>query len=477
MSIARVNTRDYCEFEPNDPNAQIVDFLRWILEGQESLPQMETALEERGFFYCDSDKLLERLEEDWNCTSTGPPRTKEKKNKLNLFHRTLITLLVVAVLLIAFVCLAWTWYYRERLIVKLSQPVYLVILCVGCLLSTTSAASPLLDDKPLLDNKDMGCRLQIVLYGLGFSLTCGALVTKMFSMEKTISMSLKFARQRKGTANRELVRDAASVLGLMVLGELVIIVVWDLTYSHKYTRQCEDEKNDTCSESVGRCRYQLPFMAVFFSYHMICLAAGVFMCYRVRNLPSILAEGMWVFTAIYSQIQLIIVALPILILLKDNYRVFTILKTFFICACDATVLFMIFGPKMSLVAKYVDFERDKIVHYINAKVQNSTQVDHIYQSLRISIDKTRPSSIPTFGASMSSSSPPDDTRSDSNRDSDVTSSDAAKQHAPSSSCDSTPDNPRQRGTMATIDLPPREDGPATDTSRSPPLGEPSDDKV
>jgi len=107
------------------------------------------------------------------------------------------------------------------------------------------------------------------------------------------------------------------------------------------------------------------------------------MCYLVRNLPSIMAEGKWVFTGFYSQLQVFVTAVPVLAMVKDDYYSFTILKSLVICAGDLTTLAMLFVPKMLLVWKYDDFDRGKIAEYVSQSVSESTQKDIVYERLRI----------------------------------------------------------------------------------------------
>jgi hypothetical protein len=68
---------------------------------------------------------------------------------------------------------------------------------------------------------------------------------------------------------------------------------------------------------------------------------GMRMCYRVRNLPSIMSEGKWVFTGFYSQLQIFVTAAPVLALVREDYVAFTLFKSLIICLGDFTTLAMI----------------------------------------------------------------------------------------------------------------------------------------
>jgi len=51
-----------------------------------------------------------------------------------------------------------------------------------------------------------------------------------------------------------------------------------------------------------------------------------------------------------------VTAVPVLVMVKDDYYSFTILKSLVICVGDQTTLAMVFVPKMLLVSKYGDFD-------------------------------------------------------------------------------------------------------------------------
>ncbi|KAJ8598084.1 hypothetical protein CTAYLR_005589 [Chrysophaeum taylorii] len=370
------------------PERRLVEFTRWILSGG----RVDAALAPRGLVPVNGtirESLRHMLEEQIRCLDADSPPEKRRDN-LSIGVKGVIVALVASVVALAWACAVWTWTYRDRLIVRLSQPGYLAILCLGCATSTSSAMSP------FLGANTFSCQWQLFLYGAGFSIISGALVTKMYCMEKSISTSLKFRTAQPEKTRRDLLKDAARVMGAMSVGEMAILAAWALSKDPlHFERSCVDyyrsDGEKECVEVVGKCRSSLagPFLGALFSYHMLCLGAGIFMCYRVRNIPSIIAEGKWVFTAVYSQIQLLVIALPLLALVEKDYTAFTVLKTALICACDTTVLLMIFVPKMQLVLKYGDFDRDKIVQYINSMVHHSTQNDHVYHGLRKSDDSDR----------------------------------------------------------------------------------------
>jgi len=197
---------------------------------------------------------------------------------------------------------------------------------------------------------------------------------------------------------------------IMGVGEFLILALWGVVAPLEYKRSClEDERVDggvwdrECTASVGKCRTTQGelFVSVLAFYHACCVLAGMYMCYLVRNLPSIMAEGKWVFTGFYSQLQVFVTAVPVLAMVKDDYVSFTILKSLVICVGDLTTLAMVFVPKMLLVSKYHDFDPSAIAEYVSNSMSDSTQKDTVYEQLRVKGESPRKSA--EVGESSSSS--------------------------------------------------------------------------
>jgi len=212
------------------------------------------------------------------------------------------------------------------------------------------------------------------------------------------------------------------VLIIMLTGEVLILGVWGAAAPLHFKRSCVDKDESgghwdgDCLESLGKCRTEMGqlFVAVVCFYHACCVLAGMYMCYLVRNLPSIMAEGKWVFTGFYSQLQVFVTAVPVLVMVKDDYYSFTILKSLVICVGDLTTLAMVFAPKMLLIRKYYDFDRLAVSSYVSKTMSDSTQKDTVYEQLRVKnrSEKTDDDVAESSGASSTRSGSVNSTTAD-----------------------------------------------------------------
>jgi len=250
------------------------------------------------------------------------------------------------------------------------------------------------------------------LYGTGFVITTATLYIKMQQMEKVIEHSLQMTSKKIKMDQWQIYR----VLICMISGEYVLLLLWAVVAPLEYKRSCVDRVKGgvwggDCVESLGKCRTTMGqfFVAIVCFYHACCVLAGMYMCYKVRNLPSIMAEGKWVFTGFYSQLQVFVTAVPVLVMVKDDYYSFTILKSLVICVGDLTTLAMVFVPKMLLVRKYGDFNRAAVAEYVSESMSDSTQKDTVYERLRekgksAEVDETSSSSVGSSAESSDASS-------------------------------------------------------------------------
>ena len=273
-------------------------------------------------------------------------------------------------------------------------------LIFGCVISTLSSLAPMLGEH------DAACQLQLWLYGYGFVITTSVLYIKMRQMQNVIDHSLKMT----GSVIKIKAFDTYKVLLVTAAGETIILALWLLVAPLEYKRSCIEKEeggvwNGVCIASVGKCRTKQgpAFVALLSAYHVGVVMFGIKKCYEVRNLPSVMAEGKWVFTGYYSQLQVFVTAIPVLIMVRDDRVTFIILKSLVICFGDLTTLGMIFVPKMFLLEKYYDFSKPKISEFISENMADSIQQDTIYNKLKVEDPRKKNNSAGAESGSVNNS--------------------------------------------------------------------------
>ena len=256
----------------------------------------------------------------------------------------------------------------------------------GCVVSTSASVTPFMGEN------DAACQLQLWFYGSGFVITTSVLYIKMQQMQNIVDHSLKMTNAKLKTDYNKLNR----ILYVSATGETFILALWWLVAPLKFKRSCIEKQDEgvwdgICISSVGKCRTtQGPaFVGILSIFHICLIMIGIKKCYEVRNLPSIMAEGKWIFTGYYSQLQVFATAVPVLVMVRDDRETFTILKSLVICFGDLTTLGMLFVPKMFLIWKFYDFHGGRVVDYVSALLTDSSQKDSLYDSLKVEDPKKK----------------------------------------------------------------------------------------
>ena len=80
--------------------------------------------------------------------------------------------------------LGWTWYYRKNQVVRASQPMFLIMICVGTLFMGSGIIPLTIDDEKSQRAADIACMCEPWLTNIGFTTTFSALFSKTWRLNK-----------------------------------------------------------------------------------------------------------------------------------------------------------------------------------------------------------------------------------------------------------------------------------------------------
>jgi len=256
--------------------------------------------------------------------------------------------------------IAWTIVNRNKMVVKVSQPEFLVLVAFGCLVLGTAilptmvqgeyryvqdpVTGDLLTDVPndAVRRVDAACMAFPWLAGLGFVLIYSALFAKILRVKKVYDGAIRFSRQRIK------VRDTASIVVVMTAVEVTILLSWQLVSPLRWEREVLDvDENGRPTRSVGVCTSDnyVWFLVPFVVFKALCLVYGLLLCYRTRNVPSTLSEGKWISFSVLSMFQILLLAVPVLIIVDDNTDAFFFVRAAVVFLISFSVTALIFFPK------------------------------------------------------------------------------------------------------------------------------------
>jgi 7 transmembrane sweet-taste receptor of 3 GCPR/Bacterial extracellular solute-binding proteins, family 3 len=315
---------------------------------------------------------------------TGDDCLTEVPEDLNLIPRTL---LVVGYSLMAFnfiacmLCAAWLLRYRKTTQVQIGQPVFLCLVLLGCLISTSViVALGQQDDGPhhfyqddesyahqnttsfnrtsnhsQKNNDDgsttnaasvyfipprMACMAIPWLYSVGFSITFGTLFAKI----RRVYLIFQAATATRRV--RVTVRETVSVVAGVLLVDIIILTVWTIVDPLHWERTTlTADKYGVSLTSEGHCTSKSwgAFALAIGIFHFALLCIACVMCYLSRGIPTRFSEGSYVSIAMVSNLQIFVVGIPLLIMLGTDPVSSYFVRVVIVWMNDLAVLGLIFG--------------------------------------------------------------------------------------------------------------------------------------
>lgn len=256
-------------------------------------------------------------------------------------------------------CMLWTNYFKKRKAVKVSQPIFLHLIAVGCFVMTSSIIplsvegeyrysypSTGLPEESLYRTKllDFSCVAVPWLYFIGFSLVFSALFAKIWRIRKIFEAGRSM---RRVTVQ---IKDVMKIIIIIISINVTFLLSWSLVDPLLWKRT-HNEENNMITNSVGYCSparsvgYYMILPLIFFTIGSLIYA--LYISYRVREIPGELAETKWISFCVLMILELLLFGVPIILIgyLQKNKNVyyFGLSATIFLQGFAVTQF--IFAPK------------------------------------------------------------------------------------------------------------------------------------
>jgi hypothetical protein len=254
----------------------------------------------------------------------------------------------------------WTIYYREHGIVKKSQPVFLLLVLLGCFTISLSILPTMVEGKyrfeqnPIsgeesenpnndIHQADAACMAFPWLFNLGFIITFSSLFAKIWRIRRLL---LHANSMRRATVKA---KDVGGVMLIFVSIQFVILLSWQLVDPLRWEREVlRSNDRGFPLESIGYCTSDsaLSFWIPVSVYNFICLLYALYLCYVTRHIPSDLNESKWVTVSIISIFQILLLSIPVLVIAWDDSNAFFFLRATVVFLISMGVTCFIFVPKV-----------------------------------------------------------------------------------------------------------------------------------
>ena len=202
--------------------------------------------------------------------------------------RSICLALVAMVLLLSFAFNGWTVMHWPQRVVRASQPVFLLLICIGTLLMGVSII-PLTFDDQITESMDAACMAVPWLLCLGFGITFSALFAKTFRVNRLFSSN--FRKRVQLTA-----RDVMAPIVIVATGNILVLGLWTGLHPLRWTReivavnQLEQgiESRGTCwtnlNDDSGGVPSFLPYTITLVVWNLGIMVLAVHQSYLARHI-------------------------------------------------------------------------------------------------------------------------------------------------------------------------------------------------
>ena len=279
--------------------------------------------------------------------------------------------------LLSLVCIFWSIYNRNEIVVKISQPGFLVLLAVGTLILSSSLVPLSFDDggDPESVSKDYRVAICMSIPWLaftGFAVMFTALFSKMWRINKI------FDKAHPHTKTQVDAKDVLAPLTILLTLNSIVLLIWTLLDPLTYTRT-ELEGTDYWNRvlaTTGQCQsdqvasYLVPLVAINF----FALAIACWQAFQARDITSDFSESKYIGLSLASILQTFLTGIPVVAVVRDLPEAFYLITTFMIFVLSVVVLLFIFVPKM-------------IKQYQFSQLSKKDQMIAIKTSIRKTVDQ------------------------------------------------------------------------------------------
>ncbi|CAB9516312.1 acid type B receptor subunit 2 [Seminavis robusta] len=218
------------------------------------------------------DDCSEEVQEDKNLIPTG-------------LRATCYAMATINFLLIASSA-CWLYQHRRAAQIKVAQPLFLSLVLLGCMISTSTIFTFVQEDDSSAGVENVPfCMLTPWLYSVGFSITFGSLFAKI---RRVYYLFRAAATMTRATVTA---KETILVVGGILLIDVSILTVWTVMDPWEWHREpvTVDQYGYTLS-SEGFC----------------------------RDIPTQFSEGKFVALAVISNLQIFLICVPIVVLIDGS---------------------------------------------------------------------------------------------------------------------------------------------------------------
>lgn len=253
-----------------------------------------------------------------------------------------------------------THKYRDKRVIKASQPFFLQMIIIGTLFCSATIIPLGIDHENYsIDACSTACKIAPWLFVIGFNL----IVSALYAKTRRINIVMKSARKFKKVAVTE--KDVLKPFALKMFVSAVVLLCWTFIEPAVYTinpTSGTDNWNRSYKSFYGTC-YEgsqvLPYIIPLITIMAGTIIVSMIEAYKARNIQTEYQESIYIAMVMAVKLQGFVMGVPLLALLEENPSAQYFVLVFVIFMVQLATLLLIFLPKLiKLRASLGDSERD-----------------------------------------------------------------------------------------------------------------------
>ena len=254
----------------------------------------------------------------------------------------------------------WVHMNRKSHAIRSSQPMFLIMVCVGTAIMGLTILPMGIDDEDDANSisddgisKHSGCNVACMsipwLLACGWTIIYSALASKLWRINQVMNSAYKFRRLK--VSEKGVLPFFVSLLSVNV----VLLTIWTTLYPIRWVRKAI---NDTTS--VGKCTFvagddnggwnagSIIVVSLLAITNFAALVIANFQAYRARNISTEYGESKYIAISMGSLLQSALVGVPLLFLVEESNPVASyFLRSSLVFMVSMSILVLILVPKVS----------------------------------------------------------------------------------------------------------------------------------
>mmetsp|Transcript_12756 Transcript_12756/g.23917 ORF Transcript_12756/g.23917 Transcript_12756/m.23917 type:complete len:922 (-) Transcript_12756:710-3475(-) len=279
-------------------------------------------------------------------TTIAPPQLGRVEENMNLISggvRSFCLLLSTIIIVLSICFLSCTVAMRKKTVFRMSQPPFLIMICIGTFLMATGIICLSMDEGVAsITGLNVSCTLLPWLLSIGFVVTFAALFSKLWRINKLVKASRGF---RRVTVT---VFDVLVPFVILLSMNTIILIVWQSISPLRWEREVlTTNQYDQVIASEGSCnsKNSTVYISSLLFVNGIAIILACHQAYIGRNVRTEMNESKHIGMAMICIFQSCFFGIPLLFMTSSNRSAYLFISSsVYFVVCVSTLL-CIFLPK------------------------------------------------------------------------------------------------------------------------------------